>query len=152
MATITATTQVIGDARAVANGATVTRVWQYIFTGTASSGDVIYHPYWRVPKGAMITSCKISGKTVDGTSIIAPNLRVYNSASAATDTVIGSLTISPVHRSLDEVIGTATPVEVTIADDSASPHWAHIILKIQANASATGSNSIDFAIQYTMDR
>ena len=130
----------------------VQRVWQYIFTGTASSGDVIYHPNWRVPKGAIITDVRISGKTVDGTSIIVPNLRVYDSASAATDTAFGSLTISPVHRSLDPVVGTATPVVVTIADDSASPHWAHIILKIQANASATGSNSIDFAITYTCDR
>ena len=151
MATITATTQVIGDARAIANGGTVTRVWQYISTGTASSGDVIYHPMWRIPKGAIITSVKVSGKTVDGTGIVVPNLRVYDSASAATDTAFGSVTLSPVHAST-EVVGTTLPLVVTIADDSASPHWAHFILKFQANASGTGSNSMDLIVQYCMDR
>lgn len=152
MATITATTAGFrGEAVAVANGATVTRVWQYISTGTASSGDVIYNPNWRLPKDAFVTSVKVSGKTVDGTGIVVPNLRVYNSASAATDTAFGSITLSPIHAST-EVVGTTLPLQVVIADDSSCPHYAHVVLKFQANASGTGSNSMDIIVQYVMDR
>jgi hypothetical protein len=152
MATITATTAgFLGEAKAVANGGTVTRIWQYISTGTMSSGDVIYNPNWRLPKGAFVTSVKVSGKTVDGTGIVVPCVRVYNSASAATDTVFGSITLSPVHAST-EVVGTTLPLEVSIADDSAQPHYAHFILKFQANASGTGSASMDLIVQYVMDR
>ena len=158
MATLTATNiPARAEAVALANGATVTRVWQYIQSATASSGDVVYNPFWRIPKDAVIFKVAVSGRTVDGTAILTPGVRVYNSASAATDTLFGSLTLSVAGRIGDVIHSSAgdsahLPMVVSIPDDSSQPHYAHFVLKWQANASATTSTSLDVIVQYVMDR
>jgi hypothetical protein len=153
--TTTATTLVYGDAKVDAC-ATITRVWQYTHTLTLSATDVIFHPMWRIPNHATITSVRIGGRTADGTNIIKPVIRVYNSASAATDTVLGSLTLSVAGRLGDVVYSSAgdsahLPFTHSASDDAAV-HFAHLILVADTAASGTGSTSIDIIVQYTMNK
>lgn len=152
--TSTASSVVIGDAK-YHPVATITRWWTHVTTNTLSSGDVIFHPMWRVPKGANICWVRVGGRTVDGQTILNPALRVYDSASAATDTSLGTRTLS-VSQNYGETVNLsgagAPPINVSIADDSASPNWAHIVLKAQAATSGTGSTSIDLLVQYFMNK
>lgn len=151
MATITASTLVVGEAK-TDPVATVTRVWKYYQTATCSSGDVFFHPKWLIPNHATITSVRVSGATTDGTAIVVPNIRIYNSASAATDIAFGSLTLSPAGRIADVVYSSAgdsarLPYTHSASDDAAN-HNAHFIVKCQANASATTSTSMCFIVTY----
>lgn len=148
--TTTAATSVIGDAR-THPVATITRVWNYVTTNTLSSGDVIFHPSWRIPHRATITSVRVSGATVDGQTILNPTLRYYDSASAATDVSLGTATLSVTFKFVDTVAATL-PYTFSAPDDSASPFWAHFILKAQAAVSGTGSTSVVMVVQYTMNK
>jgi hypothetical protein len=148
--TTTLSTLFYGDAR-TDPVATITRVFTVVTTNTLSSGDVIFHPFWRIPNHAIITSVKVGGATVDGTNIINPVLRYYDSASAATDVSFGTLTLSVVTRVSTDTIATTLPYTFSASDDAAV-HFAHLIIKAQAAVSGTGSTSINVIVQYVMNK
>jgi len=156
MATITASAAAAANQPKYHDVATITRVWNYTRTTTLTADIVVNYEAWKIPDGATITSVKLGGHLpVNGASVGIFNvvLRKYNSASAATNVILGSATISSAIRLPVDVANTAANLPYTLDIDDDSVHrYAHIYLQqTAAPASPTVSESVVFIVQYVMD-
>lgn len=152
MATLTAAAAVASNQARIASGPEVVRrVFDYYLTTTLSAGDVILMDWARIPHGAVVTDCRLSGNTKDGTIIMTPFLRV-----GATDTTMGSLTLSAAGR-IGAVIHSSAadsahlPFTVSVSDD-ATVRYATMGITVGTTASGTGSTSVSIIIDYIMDK
>lgn len=153
MATLTAAAAVASNQPRIASGPElVRRVFDYYRTTTLSVGDVVLlDAFARIPHGAVVTGCKLSGNTKDGTIIMVPFLRV-----GTTDTTMGSLTLSAAGRIADVVHSSAAdsahlPFTVSVSDDAAV-RYATVGITIGTTVSGTGSTSVSVILDYTMDK
>ena len=156
MATITASAAAAANQPKYHDVATITRVWNYTRTTTLTADIVVNYEAWKIPDGATITSVKLGGQLpVNGASVGIFNvvLRRYDSASAATNVILGSATISAAIRLPVDVANTAANLPYTLDIDDDSVHrYAHIYLQqTAAPASPTVSESVVFIVQYVMD-
>jgi hypothetical protein len=152
MATLTADAATAANQPKLSVVGPVVRVFDYYKTTTLSAGDVVLlDSFARVPHGATIVDCKLSGNTKDGTIIMVPFIRV-----GSTDTTMGSLTLSAAGRIASVVHSSAAdsahiPFTISVSDDAAT-RYATVGITIGTTASHTGSTSVSVLLTYVMDR
>lgn len=153
MATLTATSGGINAQPRIASaGEMITRVFDYYKTTSLSAGDVVlFGDFARIPHGATIVQCRLSGNTKDGTAIIVPWVDV-----GSTRTTMGSLTLSAAGRIADVIHSSAAdsahlPLTISVSDD-ATVRYAPVGFTVQTLASHTGSTSLSIILSYIMDK
>jgi hypothetical protein len=129
----------------------VARCFDVFKTTSLSAGDVVLLTGATIPHGATVIQSRLSGNTKDGTIIIVPFLRV-----GATDTTLGSLTLSAAGRIADTIHASAAdsahlPFTVSVSDDAAV-RYAQVGFSVQTIASHTGSTSLSIILSYIQDR
>lgn len=132
---------------------TVTRAQTYVWSVSASAGDVVHFTNMKIPTGALITRVNLIGKVdVNGGGGVTYGVGLQGSgASGAGAKMFGSATISGTYARLDILNGAILPYRVSVSDD-ASLRFMTPSLTVDGVTSGTVSQTVTLEVQYIYNR